>query len=166
MTQHSPETEPTGPTRSLRTAPRWMKWTFAASLCINLIIIGVVVGSVARHHRGGGQELGAMTMRHALRGMGEERRNEAEAFIAANGPAMKAARRANGDARVRLAEIIAAKPFNLAQAEIVFTEMLAAQQVRRGLLHENFVSILSVMSDEERAEAAEQLTKWNRWRKR
>lgn len=154
------------PSRNLRTAPRWVKWALGVSLCINLIIIGVVVGAAARHYRGGGHDLGAMTMRHALRGMSEERRDQAKAAIVANDPAMKAARRANGLARAALAEIIAAQPFDAAKAEAAFAEMLAAQQVRRGLLHENFVAILSTMSDEERANAAKHLTKWNRWRRR
>lgn len=160
-TQNSPKAA-----RSLRTAPRWVKWTLGISLCVNLIIIGVVVGATARHQRSGGNDLGAMTMRHALRSMEDERREKARAAIAANVQAMKLARAASGKARAQLAEVIAAGAFDPSQAEAVFADILAAQQTRRELLHQNFVTILSAMSDEERAKAARHLTKWNRWHKR
>ena len=163
MVEQQPVSETT---RSLRTAPRWVKWALGVSLCVNLIIIGVVAGATARHHRGGGSDLGAMTMRHALRGMDEERREAAKAAIASNVQAMKAARIEGARARERLANVVAAQPFDAAAAEAVFDDILAAQQARRVLLHENFVSILSVMSEDERADAARRLKKWNRWHKR
>lgn len=156
----------TAPLRSLRLAPRWMKWTLGISLCFNLIIMGVVVGATARHHRGGGQDLGAVTMRQALRGMDESRREAAKAAISGNVHAMNAARRASAEARARLAELIAATPFDAAGAEAAFADMAAAQGQRRDLLHENFIAILSTMSDDERAKAAKHLNRWNRWHKR
>lgn len=154
------------PKRSLKTAPRWVKWTLGVSLGVNLIIAGVVIGAAAKHHRGGGHDLGAMTMRYALREMGDDRRAAAEAAIAANRPAMTAARRANAEARRRLADAIAQTPFDPDRVDAIFTEMLETQTERRRLLHTNFSAILSAMSPEERAEAAEKLTKWGRWRKR
>lgn len=156
----------TPPARSLKTAPRWMKWTLGVSLAVNLIVAGVMIGAAAKHHRGGGPELGGMTMRLALREMDDDRRAAAESAIAANRPAMTAARRASQEARGRLAGVIGETPFDPAKAEAVFNDMLDGHTERRRLLHDNFIAILSAMNPEERAQAAEKLAKWNKWRKK
>ncbi|MGB0852789.1 MAG: periplasmic heavy metal sensor [Pikeienuella sp.] len=153
------------PKRSLRTAPRWVKWTLGISLCLNLIVLGGAIGAAAKYH-GRGHDLGAMTMNFALKKMSRDSRSAAEVAIAANRPAMRAARRANGEARGRLADVVSAPVFDPAAAEAAFADILTAKHESRRLVHKNFVAILAAMTDEERAEAAKHLLRWERWRKR
>lgn len=137
-----------------RKAPRWMWIALTASLAVNLLVVGVVVGAgFTRPLSGGpaGWSLGFNLVRYSM-SHSAETKAETRRILAAERPRIQALRREAREARRAAGEALAANPFDPvrfreAQGRVIDVERRLGEQSLDGL-----VAIASKLTAEQRQE--------------
>lgn len=132
-------------------APRWMKLAMVASVSLNLLILGAVAGTLGRHAVEGRvaprvvDTGGAYTMALSPK----DRREIARAMAGQvrEGRPDRAAARAEYQ---KMIAVLAAEPFDRAQAQAVLSRQAAFAESRRAMAEQALLDRLEQMTPEER----------------
>ncbi|MDF2234939.1 periplasmic heavy metal sensor [Albimonas sp. CAU 1670] len=150
---------PSGP-RTGRTR-RWVIWALAASVCVNLLLIGAAGGAFLRH---GGPPPGEMpsgfdrvTLWRMFRALPPEARDDARDLIGERRDEMIDLARSRDAARARIAVAMEAAPFDPAALAAALNEARAAERRSRDLADALLLEVASDLSPATRAEIAEAL---------
>ena len=162
---------PPGPRRRRR----WVVWALAASVCLNLLLIGAAGGAFLRH---GGSPRGEMpsgfdrvTLWRMYRALPEEARDDARERIDQRRGAMRGLARDRDEARARIAVAMEAQPFDAAALSSAMQAARAAERRSRDVADALLVEVASGLSVQTRAEIAAALrerrrkgshSRWNR----
>lgn len=140
---------------------RWARWALAASVCVNLLLIGAAAGAFLRH---GGPPKAAMpagfdrvTLWRAFRELPSDDRDAARDAVRARHDDMHRMAGAMVEARRGIAAAMEAKPFD---PDALATALVAARDAERasgGLADLIFVDVAGRLTDHSREEIAEAL---------
>ena len=151
---------PPGPPAAPRRR-RWVAWALAASVCVNLLLIGAAGGAFLRH---GGPPPGEMpsgfdrvTLWRMVRALPEAARDDARDRIRDRRAEMRDLAQERDDARARIAVAMEAQPFDAAALGAALSEARAAERRSRDLADSLLVEVASGLTSETRAEIAEAL---------
>lgn len=157
---------PQDPTPAAARAPRrrWMVWALAASLCLNLVILGGAAGLALRgfpYERGmpppPGGGLDPFTFHRMLERVPDAQRDDALKLIRRSKPDFDAKRAQWAASRGRIADALAAEPFD---RDALLAAMEAARRSEtegRAALDRAFADFAGSLPAETRAELAEEL---------
>lgn len=147
-------------TRSFATAPRWMKWLLAASLAVNLLIVGVAIGAALRFQgwRGGGG-LADRIERFAQQ-LPAERRDAVLEIIRTRSPEIRSLAQEARAARRELASLIENETFD----PVAFSRQGKVTEEAYGQLRGQMTSVLGDIASRLSAEERRELLRY--WRRR
>lgn len=147
-----------------RAARPWLKWALIASLAVNFLVVGAVVGHKGMGgrpgHSGygrGGEEFGILGFARTLDG---ERRKELQRLIKSAKPDFKALREEVRAARRAAGEVLVAEPFDKEKLREALDGVVAASARLRGA----GVPALLVATENMTPEERRALLEW--WRER
>lgn len=139
-------------------ASRRQKWILAAlvlSLCVNLFLVGGIFGGHFRAPWGKGDRLPGiimMTVPDDLKDIVREQFKKSDPETMATRAAMKEEMKAK---RLRIADALAAEPFDPARLEAELAEMAKAVSEMRSEGHRSIVEIAAGLTPEQRRQWAE-----------
>lgn len=148
---------------------RWAPWALAASLALNLLLLGLGAGMVARAHMGEGARAflhGDMMRDRAPREAddGDENdrralRAQARAVLDARAPAFDAARARVADAWRAVRAATEEEPLQTARLEAALADLRAAQAGLTRERHAALVALAARLSPEDRARVTRALAR-------
>jgi len=142
---------------------RRLQWALAASLALNLLLVGLGAGMVARAHMGEGARAflhGEMFRDRAARDIDERASRDAgrrtlraqvRAVLDARAPAFDAARARVAEAWRAVRAATGEEPLRTARLEAALADLRAAQQALTMERHAALVTLAARLSPEERA---------------
>jgi len=145
---------PAPPPAAGRKAPRWMWAALIASLAVNLLVVGVVVGAgFARPFHGGpaSWSLGFNLVRYAMH-RSPEMKAETRRILATERPRMQPLRREAREARQAAGEALAANPFDPARFREAQGRVYDVERRLGELSLDGLVAIASQLTAEQRKE--------------
>ncbi|MGG7567949.1 periplasmic heavy metal sensor [Rhodovulum sp. DZ06] len=144
---------------------RWVGWALAASLCLNLLLLGGMAGAFLRHGPPGASPaagLDAFTLHRMMHRLPDEQRDAARDLFRAHRPDFDALRPRWRETRAAVAAALGAEPFD---PEALRDALRAARQAEvegKGLLDQAMVEFAAGLPAETRAELVEELGR-RRW---
>ena len=155
-----------------RRGRRWVRWALAASICVNLLLIGAAAGAFMRH---GGPPRATMpagfdrvTLWRAFRDLSDDDRDETRDAIRERHGEMRSMAGALTRARAGIASALEARPFD---PDALAAALVAAREAERrsgDLADRIFVDVARRLADHSREELAEALREDRgkpRWRR-
>ncbi|MEC9434920.1 MAG: periplasmic heavy metal sensor [Pseudomonadota bacterium] len=140
---------------------RWVRWALAASVCVNLLLIGAAAGAFLRH---GGPPRPPMpagfdrvSLWHAFREMAPEERDAARTALKARREQMRRLGDALAETRGGIADALAARPFSPEALAAALNAAREAERASGGLSDAVFVDLAGRLTDHSRQEIAEAL---------
>lgn len=156
----------TGPTRSWRLAPLWMKALFTLSLLLNFTAIGVAAGAAYKSKEWRGRFGGGHTIAQMVRALPGEDRRALLADFDANKARLREARKTRRDARRALSAAVIATPYSPDAVREALEMLRVSEADMKAEVYAMMAKRLDAMSDEARAEMEEALKKGRRGRHR
>lgn len=149
-------------------ASRWKTWALVASLAVNLLIVGLVVGAGLR----GGPDRGhykpseGADFRSITQALPEKARGDLRKSVLGRDGTMRERRQRSADLRRDLILVLEAETFNPGALETLFTEQrtVLGDLAKDG--HTLLLETISQMTPEERATFAENLRKGHKKKRR
>jgi uncharacterized membrane protein len=139
---------------------RWVKIALVASLCLNVLVIGVAGGFLLKHRDGPRGD----RIDRIVRYLPEARRDEARSMLEARLPEYEALRDQSREARRESMALLAADPLDEAALRAALTRARAFSGQRRAMLEDAMMDFAVTLSAEERREMVEQMNR--RWERR
>lgn len=140
---------------------RWLGWALGASVCINLLVIGVAAGAMLRHWGPPAAEIPAgfdqVTLWRVFKTLPDEDRDAVRDLLRSRRDDLRGMARERREARRGIAEVVEAEPY---APDAVAEALSAARLVEnrsRDLADGLFVEFAGRLSPETRAEIAEAL---------
>jgi uncharacterized membrane protein len=141
---------------------RWLIGGLALSLLINLFLAGVLTGRHLFSPRQPGQQNAAIMRRDAIRQLPEEERLRFNVVMAAQGPALHAARTHLRQLRQQVREAIAAPHYDAALVAKRFADLRDAQMAQQTLQQNTLAQALGQLSASSRASVIQAESDTNR----
>ncbi len=145
-----------------RSRRRRLRWALGASVCVNLLLVGLAGGAFLRH--GGGPPPAEMpagfdrvTLWRVYRALPEPDRDAARDMLRARRDEMRDLARSRGEARARIAVTLSRDPFSDAELAAALEAARQAERRSRDLADAIFVEIVARLDPRRRGEIAEAL---------
>ncbi|MXU63843.1 periplasmic heavy metal sensor [Oceanomicrobium pacificus] len=137
--------------------PLWLKLTLLGSLCLNMVLIGLLAGFALRGpmQRNAAIPPAADTLRLVVSAMPADARGALRRTIRRDLPDMRRAR--GGDPRDALVTVLTADPFDPAAMAALFDGQRARAESATAALHGALATRIAELSPEERAAMAERI---------
>lgn len=138
----------------------WMKYLLIASLGVNLLVAGLVIGAKASgqsHMKG--THMGGVGLRAFVSAMPEGKRSELHDHFKQNRSKMRAGKNAMRETMNEIRMIIAAQPFDAEALNAAFTQQRSRVTSVTQDAQATLVKVITDMTDAERAVYAENLKK-------
>lgn len=152
----------TPPIRTWGGTPRWAKWLLSISLALNFVVVGLAVGAAMKFHKHGHSHGGSATIGQIMRALPDDSKGAARRMLHDARPDFKALRAERKAAKLAVAEVIEATPFDADAVREAFSALRDKDQFAKASMHGVMVEILKVLSPEERAAVAKGLSKHRR----
>ena len=144
--------------------PAWAKLLLIVSLALNAAVIGLYI---AQPMKGKRSASGSRQIEWILELVPDDRRDFTKAHFADIRDELRALREQRSDYLDQIVGIVGKEPFVAEDLDLVLEERRDATVMRRKLVHDRLVSLLSEFSAEERAIFAERLAeRIKEWRER
>lgn len=142
---------PTAPQQTTRRAPRWMTALLVISLALNLLVVGIVLGSAWAVRRGGYWDAPMFFERthRFMRGLPPERRAQIRALFAEHKPRLEPHWREVRKARVEIGALIE-RGYTPEQFEAALDDLAAKELRARQAAKPMIASMLSTLAPRER----------------
>jgi uncharacterized membrane protein len=140
-----------GPVAAKRRAPRWMWVLLILSLAFNLLVVGIVMGSIWAVRRGGYWDAPMFFERshRFMRGLPPERRAEIRRIAAEHKPQLRPFWRAVRESRVAIGRLIEGE-YTQAELDAAATELFAREARAREAAKPMIAAMLQALKPGER----------------
>ena len=151
----------TDATQPSRVSPRTLRWALIASLALNVLIIGAVVGSMCFVRYGGPRHKGmkGSALYHVSRTLPRERSDFIRQKIADAQPGMETVRKGVRDGRAGVRDVLASDTFDQAKLDAALDALVQAQTNEARARTTLFGSTVGQLTPEERRGLGEWLEK-------
>jgi uncharacterized membrane protein len=139
---------------------RWVKIALVASLCLNVLVIGVAGGFLLKHRDGPRGD----RIDRIVRYLPEARRDAARSMMEARLPEYESLRDQSRAARRESMTLMAADPLDESALRDALDRARAYSEQSRAMLEDALMDIALSLTVEERREMVEQMTR--RWERR
>lgn len=143
-------------------APRraWLRRALVGSLCVNLLLLGVMGGAILRH---GGPPapppagIDPMSLMRVMRNLPDDQRDEAREILRAHRPKYEASRPARIASRRAIAEALEAEPFDGAALGAALDVARRSEAEGREVIDDAFVEFAARLPASARRALAEEI---------
>ena len=161
--------DPTEPSTAPKAAKRpraWVGWVAAGSLCVNLLLVGIIGGAVLRHggpHPKPPAGIDPVSLMRVMRTLPEDRRDEALEILRDHRPKFEALRPARIAARLAIADALEADPMDGTALAAALNTARRSEAEGRAVIDDAFVQFVARLPRAARSKLAEEVREARRW---